>query len=268
MRLLQASRLWANVLLFLVFTSTLILPYSTVFNNHTVSASLLIASVYYLLKTKDNYKYSILSGFLLSLAGSIDLAIFVFAPFFLLFLYSKKLRLTFIISCLPIIIIYLLLNLHLTGSLIPAFLNSSLYDYPGSEFKEAATPSSAGFNWNNIIELLQYAFLITLGNRGLFSYTPVLLLSIFAGIKNYYQKGFPYKKEYSFIFGSVLTYTIFCVFFTSNAGVCSYGIRYLIPTIFLLYTFILIFRRTIFIIPFLSNTITTHLPSGKLCLSH
>lgn len=235
LRRLQAPPLWADVLLFLIFTSTLILPYSTVFNNHTVSACLLIASFFYLLKTQDNYNYSILSGFLLSLAGSIDFAIFVFTPFWLFFLTSRKSRIRFIISCLPVITIYLLLNLYLTGSLIPAVLNSSLYDYPGSEFKDAATRSSAGFKWNDFLELARYAFRITLGNRGLFSYTPLLLLSIYAGIKNYCQKGFSCKKEYLLIFSSVSTYIIFCIFFTSNAGGCSYGIRYLISTIFLLY---------------------------------
>ena len=235
LRRLQAPRLWADVLLFLVLTGTLILPYSTVFNNHTVSACLLIASFYYLLKTKDNYNYSILSGLLLSLAGSIDFAIFVFTPFWLFFFTSRKLRIRFLVSCLPVITIYLLLNLHLTGSLIPAVLNSSLYNYPGSEFKDAVTRSSAGFKWNNFLELARYAFRIILGNRGLFSYSPVLLLSIYVGIKNYFQKGFSYKKEYLFIFTSVLTYIIFCFFFTSNAGGCSYGIRYLMPTIFLLY---------------------------------
>ena len=109
-----------------------------------------------------------MSGLLLSLAGSIDFAIFVFAPFWLFFLPSRKLKIVFIVSCLPVITIYLLLNFYLTGSLIPAVLNSSLYDYPGSEFKDAATRSSAGLKWDNILELARYAFQISLGNRGLF----------------------------------------------------------------------------------------------------
>lgn len=112
---------WSDVIVLAAGTGTSLLTYSILFNNHTVSGALLIIGFYYLLKMEAGVKNLAISGFFISLSGSIDITCFLFIPFAFIVFICKSLKslIIFLLSCLPAIISYLALNWYASGSLIP-----------------------------------------------------------------------------------------------------------------------------------------------------
>jgi hypothetical protein len=234
LKVLHIDEGWSNVVLLVTGLGTLILPYSTVFNNHTVSGSLLIISFYNLLKLDSGIKHIIFSGFFISLAGSIDITFFIFLFFAFIIIYNHiniKKIIIFIFSSMPMSLIYFWLNYYTSGSLIPPAMNKTLWDYPGSAFNE--TNLSGLVQNSSIIELFKYSYHMILGNKGLISYTPILLFSIFALIKIIFLKREPHKREYLFISLGSLAFVIFYVFRTNNYSGDSYGIRWFTSLMFI-----------------------------------
>lgn len=216
---------WINLILLIAGTGTLVLPYSIVFNNHVVSGSLLLFSFYYLLKRQKDTKNAAISGFFISLAGSIDITMFLLIPLYFILLINKSFRakIAFILSCLPITLTYLWLNIYTSGSIIPPAMNASLWNYPGSFFGEN---NLSGLVGHDASDLTSYAFNMLVGSRGFISYNPILLLSIYGWIKMVFQPNFKYKKEYLFIATACIAFLLFYIFRTNNYSGYSYGVRW------------------------------------------
>lgn len=222
---------WADLTTLTVGTGTLVLPYAIVLNNHIVSGVLLLLSFYYLLKfenSEDNKIFNVaLSGLLVSVAGCVDLNCFVFIPFaFVFFLLTKSLKsgLVFLLSCVPLIILFLWLNLYTSGSIIPPAMNQVLWDYPGSSFNQENLSGLA--THKGILGILIYTFHMILGNRGLISHTPILLFSIFAIIVIFRNNYFRYKKEYLYVLTASLAFILIYIFKTVNYSGYAFGIRW------------------------------------------
>lgn len=216
---------WSNIILLIAGTGTLILPYSVIFNNHVVSGSLLLFSFYYLLPRQEVTKNAAISGFFISLAGSIDITIFALIPlYFVLFINkSGKAIFAFILSCLPMTIVYIFINVYTSGSIIPPAMNVSLWNYPGSSFGEK---NLSGLVEHDVSDLINYTINMLIGSRGLLSYSPIILFSIYGWIKMFFQPSFRYKKEYLFIAITCIVFVIFYIWRTNNYGGYSYGVRW------------------------------------------
>ena len=81
----------------------------------------------------------------------------------------------------------------------------------------------------------KYSINMIIGEKGLFSYTPILLFSIFALIKTIFiKKEFKYKKEYLFIASASLAFVSFYCLRTNNYSGYSYGIRWFVSLMFIL----------------------------------
>lgn len=216
---------WINLILLIAGTGTLVLPYSIVFNNHVVSGSLLLFSFYYLLKRQKDAKNAAISGFFISLAGSIDITMFLLIPLYFILLIEKSFRakMAFILSCLPITLVYLWLNIYTSGTIIPPAMNASLWNYPGSAFGEN---NLSGLVGHDVSSLTSYAFNMLIGSRGFISYNPILLFSIYGWIKMFLNPNFKYKKEYLFIATACIAFLLFYIFRTNNYSGYSYGVRW------------------------------------------
>jgi hypothetical protein len=216
---------WSNIILLIAGTGTLILPYSVVFNNHVVSGSLLLFSFYYLLLKQETTINAAISGFFISLAGSIDITIFTLIPLFFVLFISKsgKTIFAFNLSCVPMTVVYILINIYTSGNIIPPAMNASLWDYVGSSFGEK---NLSGLVEHDVLGLITYAFNMLIGSRGLLSYSPVILFSIYSGIKIFFQPGFKYKKEYFFLAITCIVFVIFYIWRTNNYSGYSYGVRW------------------------------------------
>lgn len=233
-----ASNEWANITTFIVGAGTLVLPYSLVFNNHLPSGVLVLLGFFFLLNFRRNsrLKNALYSGLFTSLAGSIDINCFLFIPFILIPIFRKSMKagLVSILSCLPVIALYLFLNLYTSGSLMPPAMNAPLWNYPGSVFSQENLSGLA--HHNSISDVLFYAFHMVLGNRGLISHTPILLVSIVGIFALYRQKNskFQYKTEYSYMLLATLLYVGIYIFRTTNYSGWAFGIRWFASLMFIL----------------------------------
>ena len=227
---------WSDVIVLAAGTGTSLLTYSILFNNHTVSGALLIIGFYYLLKMEAGVKNLALSGFFISLSGSIDITCFLFIPFAFIVFIGKSLKslIIFLLSCLPAIISYLALNWYASGSLIPPAMNKALWYYPGSAFVNGQENLSGLVSHKSLSDLLIYAFHMILGNRGILTHTPLLLFSIWGFIKIFSSPIFPYKKEYIYLIISCSLYILSYIFRTDNYSGSAYGIRWFATLMLLL----------------------------------
>ncbi len=233
----KTSDEWADIVAFITGTGTLILPYSLYFNNHLPSGVFAIIGFYYLLNIKRNNKLenAAYSGFFFSLAGAIDINFFLFIPFMIILFFRRSVKagLIFGVSCIPVIILYLFLNLFTSGSFMPPAMNAPLWNYPGSEFNQENLSGLA--NHNNIISLLIYAFHMLIGNRGLISHSPIILFSLISFFVIYKENiQFPYKREYGYILLASLLYIIIYIFKTTNYSGWAFGVRWFTSVMFIL----------------------------------
>ena len=216
---------------------TLLLPWATVFNNHVPAMALCFTSFYLLLKSKFqfNKKNIFLAGFLVSLGATID--IITGGVFFVLFLiyilwnrFERKSIMIFLIGALPPFLLHCILNIQITGGILPAQFVPEYFVYPGSPW--SAQNLSGFLSHPDLTSLLTYAFHSTFGYSGFFSYSPVLLIFFFAlpQIRHRLQK------EGVIIILATIIVLGFYILKTDNYGGWSYGIRWWVPLIpFLLF---------------------------------
>jgi len=216
---------WSALLTLIAGTGTLILPYSGVYNNHVVSGALLMMAFYHLLRIGEGARYAILAGFLLSLAGSTDITTFIFIPFALIVFHKRphSLKLAFLLSTVPVILIYLLINLHISGSPLPPALNTELWDFPGSSFGKDDLSGHA--RHDDLQDLGIYAFHMILGRRGLFSHTPILLFSLYALLKIFRGKS-RYIGYYLYITLASTAFILSFIFMSTNYSGGAFGVRW------------------------------------------
>lgn len=228
MEFFHASNEWADITTFITGVGTIILPYSLIINNHVPSGVLILLGFYFFLDFRKNsgLKNPAYSGLFFSLAGSIDITCFLFIPFILIPFFRKSVRagLIFVMSCVPVIALYLFLNLYTSGSLKPPAMNAPLWNYPGSSFSEENLSGLA--QHNNVHDALFYAFHMLLGNRGLISHTPILLFSVFGILIIYKKSRFQYKTEYTYILLATLSYIAIYILRTTNYSGWAFGIRW------------------------------------------
>ena len=237
LKIFKVDDLGANIILLVTSTGSLILPYSTVINNHTVAGVLLLIGFYYLIKMQESIsiKVAFLVGFLVTLAGSIDISAFLFIPFFAIAFINKplKLKVAFIFACTLLLFVYFYINIYTSGSLTPPAMNKPLWDYPGSAFSESTLSGLS--HYSSIFSQGKYAFHMLLGNRGLLSYTPILLFSIFGFAKVILNREFQYRKEYILIILASFTYILMYIFRSNNYSGSCYGVRWYADLMFLLF---------------------------------
>lgn len=234
MKLLQVDDRWANVVLVITGTATLLLPYSTVFNNHTVSGSLLIIGFYYLLRITESRTYAVLAGLAIALAGSIDINCFLFLIFFSFSLVDKpwRIKLAFASTAASVLVVYFILNFYTSGSLVPPAMNQSLWNYPGSAFDQNSLSGLA--NHADFQDQLIYAFHMLMGRRGLLSYTPILVFSIFAFAAILRDQTCEHRKEYLLIALGSVSYIALYILRSNNYSGAAYGVRWYADLMFLL----------------------------------
>ena len=234
LKFLEIKENWIDVLLIIAGSGTLLLPYSSVFSNHVVSASLLMAGFYYLLRVKESIRYSLLSGLLITLAGSIDVVAFIFVPFLAISFFKKPLKskIVFSLACALVLVIYFQLNFYTSGSLRPPSMNQSLWEYPGSVFNR--TNLSGLADHSDFSALLNYAFHMIIGHRGLISYTPILVFSFFGFVKIFQNKEFKYREEHLLILLASSAYVLMYILRSNNYSGYSYGVRWYANLMFLL----------------------------------
>jgi len=224
--LLKTKKEWALFLTLVAGTGTFVLPYSTIFNNHIFSGALVVISFYYLLRVKEKFYHAIIAGLLMSLAGGIDINAFLFIPFVMIILFKEpfKTKLAFALSAVPLTVVYFLFNYQISGSFMPPSMNAKLYDFEGSAFTKENLDGLSGKT--NFKDLMNYAFNILIGFRGLFSYMPVLIFSVYAFIQIFKNRAIENKRYYVYIGAISAVLILLTVFKTHDYGGNSFGARW------------------------------------------
>ncbi len=211
--------------------------YATNLNNHNLSATVLVMAfthAYRLRKGMGSPVWEwILCGFLAGLLPTFDhpslffsLALFVY----LLVYDSRNIWRFFVGAALVPIIIHFWINIAFSGAWLPLEVRHDLRVYPGSFW---LTPSR-----NDALHepKLIYLFHLLLGHHGLFSMTPLFVLSL-GGLWRHIRKH-DFKYAESMLVGiTLMASLVFYVFATSNYGGMCVGLRWMIPLMPLLFLF-------------------------------
>jgi len=246
--LAERKRLW---LTFALGGASLYLTWSSTFNNHSLAASFLIIGFHFLMKAKVPASARgniVFAGLFLSLAGAVDMPVSVFFAGFLIYvLTDSALRLKSHLFLFPALIPYLttmLINYHISGSIIPVQLEKSYFLYPGSPWAEAESIRNlSGITVNRGMFALYYGFTVLFGLKGFFLYNPLLFIAmpfLFREIRSKKKL----RKEAIVIAISSIIIVLYYTLFSNNYGGWSYSIRWFVPLLPLLF---------IFIYPFLEN---------------
>lgn len=233
LNLFKIEGLYKTLLMLGLGFGTLYLPYSTTLNNHTAGGSFLFIGFFYLLKTKlagkneNKKKYMSLSGFFTSAAAVIDLPtgltfLLLFALYYL-FTGQKKYLFFYIFSTTPLLAAHLYLNFIITGSFIPPQFSPELWIHDKSIITK-----------HNIF---RYTFNIFFGARGLFFYTPILLISFYGIFKTLRKKSNIFFNEAFLIIFGFSVIALFYIIRIRNYAGFAYGFRWFIAATPLLYFF-------------------------------
>lgn len=231
-----ASAEWADLVTLMAGTATLWLPYSTVFNNHTVSGAFILLGVTPLLLPKSaGPRDAVLAGVLLSLAGAIDFTCFLFLPFVLVMFARRSATTAFIfaVACMPLTASYLVLNVLTSGSLLPPAMNAPLWAYPGSEFDPKTLSGLA--THGGISDFAVYSLHMLVGKRGLIPHSPILMCSL-AGLylllrdRTVFQR----RAEFAWLLAACLVFMGLYLFRSTNYGGWAFGVRWFATPILIL----------------------------------
>lgn len=230
--------------------STLLFTYATAFNTHSIVALLLFAAFVLFMKQQREEKTNLFwLGFLVGLAAAIDLvagAFFILGYalyFFFLTKIENKKRLLFCLGILLPLALHFYFNYLILGNpFLPAYAYPQYYKDAGTWQNETNLPGF--YTHSSFFALLKYTFHTTFGARGIFPYSPALFIGfLMLCFFVFKKKEIHYLPLFFAILGIIGYYSIY----TSNYGGSSYGSRYLLPVIPILFYFCRdIFTNTVF----------------------
>lgn len=230
-----------SLLLACVFgVCTLLFTYATALHNHTYTALFLfIAFSLYLKYIRTGSASFFYMGLFLGLAAATDTIIGAFFIFgisislFFLKTVSFNAKCIFIVGCILALLPYFFFNYSILGNpLLPAYAYPEYFNYEGSWQNSSNLPGF--YNHDSLKNLLIYTFHSTFGARGLFSYTPLLLIGLCVlAYKSLYEKNMYFLP---ILFASIGVIGYFCVY-TVNYGGSSYGSRYFLALTPILFYF-------------------------------
>jgi len=229
---------------------TQVFPYSTVFNSHLPAAAALFGGFYALLKSLEGRRVSLwlcLAGILIALAATFDLGVGLFLVGlggWALWKYRFA-AWPFLLGALLPLVLMVTLDFQIVGNPLPPYMFTAGYDYPGSRFPQTLAGNRSPDN------VVIYGFRLLLGDRGLFSFTPVMLWAVIAlsrvvlgqSISGLFRSG----KELSILAAIVgvctALFVLYFVFFTDNFGGAAYGPRWYTVFLPLLFFYIAVAWR-------------------------
>ncbi len=211
----RVAPLWVAVVGTLALAlGSMVFPFALVFNHHAPAAASIFAS-FFLLTTRPTARgWLVLVGLLAALAISFDaLSGIIAASVFAIAL--VRLRGAFFYVALGAAIPVLLtaaLDLQIAGTVVPPYLITNGYNYPGSAF-----PATVGGN-GTPDDYIAYAFRMFLGGKGLFAYNPLLLLGLGGAVRVAFKRDHPLRIEGLF---TALGFVLLCLYLATNTG--NYG---------------------------------------------
>ncbi len=164
---------------------TLLMPYATVLNNHSTSASFYGIALYFLWKKQAYYFWA---GFFFAFACTLDFSGFIVSlPLGIWLLFQRiSLRkwLYFWIGVSLPLGIHAILNIPITGDFKPGAMHLEYFSWMAPEARKYLT---GGLAWNHFGDYCWYLFHMLVGHRGFFLHCPLVLFGAwecFKTVKN------------------------------------------------------------------------------------
>lgn len=176
----EKSRLQLTVALAL---GSLYFSWSATFNNHVLSAALLLFGLYFFLKEQPavgNFWNYLLAGLFFALAGVQDFTIMTFYACFGVYLFVRdafqKEKLAYLLPILVTVLPTLWINYVISGSIIPFYLVKEYYLYP--EYPNLEGNLFTGMELKQGWDLVRIAIEFLFWKKGFLLHNPLTLLAI------------------------------------------------------------------------------------------
>lgn len=217
---------WANLALVLFLgLGTALFPYSTVFSNHSLSAAGLVVAVYVLFNYREPTGCQLaVAGFAATLSASVDLStgIYLIALLSLVIVRHRRRALYFFLGGLAPGLLAIGLNLTITSTPLPPQLYTQGYDYPGSAF----LTNPGGHRTSQ--DVAAYTFHLLVGERGWFSFYPIVLWYLYALLKSMASRD-DSRRQLAWSIGiATLGYFLYFALRTNSYGGFTFGTRWLL----------------------------------------
>lgn len=178
-----------DVLAIMLPLGTWLLPYALVTNNHGISGLLLTLLIWLLLSVEQHGATRARAfgvGVVLGLLAAIEiLPIVSFVPAAMIYLWLRRdvdarARVLLAAGVTMPLLAHAILNIPITGDVVPAAFHSELFQFEGSGFDEASLTGSlkhvsaaaiAGYSWQSLF-----------AGKGFFVFAPLCLLGLIAGL--------------------------------------------------------------------------------------
>ncbi len=214
---------------------TMLFPYALVLNHHAPAAASLFASFYFLTtRPPDNRRALIAAGFFAALAVSFDVLTGILAVTLgalALWRWRRDIFWFALGGAVPIVVTFLL-DYQIAGTILPAYMITGGYDYPGSAF-----PATLGGN-GTPDDYVVYAFRMFLGAQGLFVFNPLLLFALVGVVGAALNRRHPLWREAVCVTVGFLCLCLYLATQTGNLGGEAYGERWFVAALPLIFAFI------------------------------
>lgn len=223
---------------------TWLLPYGLVTNNHGIAGMLLAVLAYLLLLIEwhgINRNRAIATGLVSGLLVGIELLPIVsFAPLTLIYLVARRDvgRREWIAAGAgfgALLLIHAIINVRITGDVIPAGFHTELFNYPGSAFEGSSL--SGGLKFHTLPAFGAYAWSSLFAGKGFFTFAPLTFVGVIAGLVTcrwWWQRA---RGPYLVLFGGAILSFLASLLTTNNFGGEAVGFRhaaYLAPSFVLM----------------------------------
>ena len=178
-RLLRFERRIATAVAALTGVATLALPYAIVLTNHVPCGAAGLAGCYHVVRARNGEAaHAALAGLFFALAYAFDAAGILLAVAGAVLLWGQPARrwLIAIAAGLPVIVLQMAYNVHVSGSVLPTA-------FTGSVWTTAPIPAGATepqpFLLHSAGDYAQAALHVLVGGKGLLSYTPLVFVAAY-----------------------------------------------------------------------------------------
>ncbi|HZT11625.1 MAG TPA: hypothetical protein VFA29_02415 [Candidatus Baltobacteraceae bacterium] len=223
-RLLGLSERIALVACRLMAVATPVLTWAVVLANHVpCGMAVLAGATHCILARRGAPAHAFLAGLFIAIAAAFDAAAVVFflIPLFVLPRRSAVSWIAATLGALPLLAAQAAFNLHFSGSVIPPAMNGNVWDYPGSLFKHhyltlGVVGSADAYK--------DYAWYLTFGDKGLFTYSPAVVLCIWGLVLMWRNRG-EQRILAAGIAASCAVFLVLTFLFTDDHSAGNYGER-------------------------------------------
>lgn len=211
---------------------TLALPYATVLSNHVPSGAAALAGLYHLVRAREHDPvHASIGALYLTLAYAFDAPsiVFTLAAATVLWGASRRTWLTFATACVPILAAQFAYNASVSSGLGPPALNQATWSDPSSQFHRT---DQSPFWFHSAGDYVRYAVYLLVGDKGLVSYTPLVMLCGYGLLRMRESSGA--RQVALAVTIACAAYYLLTVAFTNDYGALNYGERRYVNLFFVL----------------------------------